>query len=184
LCSELAMEGLTPSFELLQKTCSHLKIPVMVMIRPRPGNFVYSEEEISEMKVHIGRAKQAGAAGVVFGLLTAGGQIDVKNTAELAACASPLPVTFHKAIDELENPVSGVKILKKIKGIARILTSGGKPTAMEGAGIIREMIAAAAGKITILAAGKVTYSNAGEIGRLTGATEFHGRRIVNYQIEG
>jgi copper homeostasis protein len=178
LCSDLANDGLTPSFELMQKTCSTLKIPVMAMIRPRAGNFVYSEEEIHRMKSEIDLAKKAGAAGVVFGLLTPGIKIDKKNTQILSEYAKPLPVTFHKAIDKLENPVEGVSVLKKINGIKRILTSGGKPTALEGKETIRKMIEVAGKQLTILVAGKVLDSNVEEIQELTGAKEFHGRKIV------
>jgi copper homeostasis protein len=178
LCSDLANDGLTPSPELMQKTCLTLKIPVMVMIRPRAGNFVHSEKEIAQMKIDIDRAKKAGAAGVVFGLLTPENNIDEKNTRLLAEYAKPLPVTFHKAIDELENPVEGVRVLKKIDGIKRILTSGGKATAKEGAEILRKMQEEAGQNLIILVAGKVTSKNLGEIQQLTGAKEFHGRRIA------
>ena len=178
LCSDLANDGLTPTPELMQKTCAALKIPVMVMIRPRAGNFVYSEEEINQMKTDIDRAKKAGAAGVVFGLLTADNKIDMENTRILADYAHPMPVTFHKAIDELENPVEGVEALKKISGIKRILTSGGKPTAREGLETLRKMLQTAEGNPIIMIAGKVTDKNVEELQQLTGATEFHGRRIV------
>jgi copper homeostasis protein len=178
LCSDLSNDGLTPSPELMQKTCSTLKIPVMVMIRPRAGNFVHTKKEITRMKTDIDRAKQAGAAGVVFGLLTPENKIDVENTRMLAEYAKPLPVTFHKAIDELKNPVEGVRILKKIKGIKRILTSGGKATAKEGAEILLKMLEEAGQNLIILVAGRVTSENLEEIQQLTGAKEFHGRRIV------
>jgi len=178
LCADLASDGLTPSVGLMQKACSILNIPVMVMIRPRAGGFVYSEEEISKMKSEIDEAKKAGAAGVVFGLLTSENQIDEKNTAILAEYAQPLPVTFHKAIDVLENPVKGAEVLSKINGITRILTSGGKPTAKEGTDILLKMMEVTHKKITILVAGKVLESNISEIQQLTGAKEFHGRRIV------
>lgn len=178
LCSDLASDGLTPSFELMQKTCSKLKIPVMVMIRPRPGNYVYSEKEIDQMKSEIDLAKKASAFGVVFGLINSDNKIDVKNTKILAEYALPLQVTFHKAIDEMENPVEGVSVLKEITGIKRILTSGGKPTAKEGQETIRKMIEVGGEQITILVAGKVLDSNVEEIQKLTGAKELHGRRIV------
>ena len=178
LCSDLANDGLTPSPELMQKTCAALKIPVMVMIRPRAGNFVHSEEEINQMKTDIDRAKKAGAAGVVFGLLTSENKIDVENTLLLVEYAHPLPVTFHKAIDELENLVEGVEALKKISGIKRILTSGGKPTAMEGLENLKKMLQTTDGNPIIMLAGKVTDKNVEELQQLTGATEFHGRRIV------
>ncbi len=178
LCSDLANDGLFPSVELMQLTISALKIPVMVMIRPRAGNFIYTEREIAEMKSEIDLAKKAGATGVVFGLLTADNKIDIKNTQLLADYASPLPVTFHKAIDESENLVDSVIDLLKIANIKRILTSGGRPTALEGQETIRKMIEVAGEQITILVAGKVLDSNAEEIQKLTGAKELHGRRIV------
>lgn len=182
LCSDLASDGLTPSVELMEKACSTLKIPVMVMIRPRAGNFNYSEEEVFQMKTEIDAAKKAGADGIVFGLLNSGNVIDMKNTRILAEYAQPLPVTFHKAIDELENPVEGVRDLLQIKNVKRILTSGGKPTALEGQEVIREMIKVAGEQITILVAGKVLDSNVNEIQKSTGAKELHGRRIVGELI--
>jgi copper homeostasis protein len=179
LCSHLELDGLTPSPELIEKTCSELSIPVMVMIRPRGGNFVYSEEELQTMENEIAMAKKLGAVGIVLGLLTSGNEVDVNNTRRLAAASSPLPVTFHKAIDVMENPVDGVKQLLTIKGITRILTSGGQPTAREGARVIKEMMQTAGDQITLLVAGKVTSENVDEIAALTGAVELHGRRIVS-----
>lgn len=178
LCSDLANDGLTPSYNLMQKTCSELHIPVMVMIRQRAGNFVHTDDEVAEMKKAIDQAKTTKAAGVVFGLLTRENQIDEKNTRILAEYAHPLPITFHKAIDELDDPVEGVRMLKTIPGITRILTSGGKNTAMEGQQTIRQMIEEAGGRIIILVAGKVLDSNVTEIQQKTGAKELHGRRIV------
>ncbi len=178
LCSDLKNDGLTPTPDLMKKTCSLLKIPVMVMIRPRPGNFVYTSAEIQIMKQHIDLAKEAGVAGVVLGLLTPGNQIDLENTKILAKYADPLPVTFHKAIDVLDNPVEGIKLLKEIKGIKRVLTSGGKATAKEGSETIRHMIREAGEDIIILVAGKVTDENIEEIQQLTGGKEFHGKKIA------
>lgn len=178
LCSDLANDGLTPSYTLMQKCCNELKIPVMVMTRPRAGNFVFSEQEIEQTKKDIDLAKKAGASGIVLGLLNKKNEIDIQNTKILAEYAQPLPVTFHKAIDVLKNPVQGVKTLLQINCIARILTSGGQPTAMEGQTVIREMIKVAGDKIIILVAGKVLNSNVHEIQKQTGAAEFHGRKIV------
>ncbi|MFV0591426.1 MAG: copper homeostasis protein CutC [Draconibacterium sp.] len=182
LCSDLANDGLTPSFDLMKQVCSGLTIPVMVMARPRAGNFVHTEDEIKQIKTAIDQAKEAGAQGVVFGLLTTDNKIDEKNTQILAEYALPLPVTFHKAIDELDHPVEGVRILKTIPGIKRILTSGGKATAIEGQEVIRRMIQEAGEQIIILVAGKVLASNVNEIQKLTGAAELHGRRIVGELI--
>jgi copper homeostasis protein len=184
LCSRLDLDGLTPSPELIKYVCNALKIPVMVMIRSRGGDFVYSRDEIKRMHEEILMAKSYGASGIVFGLLTPESQIDTANCHLLTAAAFPLPVTFHKAIDLLDDPAEGVRQLKKLPGINRILTSGGKPTANEGAEKIREMIREAEDKIIILVAGKVTKENVVEISRLTGASEFHGRKIVGELGDG
>lgn len=178
LCSHLELDGLTPDQELIKKTCSNVNIPVMVMIRPRKGDFVYSEEELQQMEKEIDIAKNNGAAGIVFGLLTPENRIDVVNTQRLAIRAAPLPVTFHKAIDCLADPIEGVLALREIKGIKRILTSGGKPTAREGAKVILEMIDKSGDALTIVVAGRVTNENVKEIAELTGAKELHGRKIV------
>jgi copper homeostasis protein len=178
LCSRLDLDGLTPSPELIKNVCSALNIPVMLMIRPRGGDFVYSHDEIKQMLEEIHMAKSIGASGIVFGLLTPDKHIDAANCQLLTAAAFPLPVTFHKAIDLMDDPAEGVRQLKKVPGITRILTSGGMPTAKEGAEKIKEMIREADDKIIILVAGKVTKENVLEISRLTSASEFHGRRIV------
>jgi copper homeostasis protein len=178
LCSHLELDGLTPSPDLIRQTCTELPIPVMVMIRPRAGNFVHSEEEVRLMEEEIAMAKELGASGIVFGLLTGENNIDVINTARLARAANPLPVTFHKAIDVIPDPVDGVRQLLKVPGITRILTSGGKPTARDGVPVICEMIRIAGKQITILVAGRVTGDNVYEIAALTGSREFHGRRVV------
>jgi copper homeostasis protein len=178
LCADLHLDGLTPSFELMKKCCSNLDIPIMVMIRPRAGDFVYSNKEIEQMKLEIDLAKKAGVAGVVFGILTPSNEIDIINTQTLATYAQPLSITFHKAIDELKNPVEGVRLLLKIEGITRILTSGGEITAKEGMQTLREMITASKNKITVLVAGRVSNKNINEIQKLTGSNEFHGKKIV------
>jgi len=178
LCSRLDLDGLTPSSGLIREVCSRLKIPVMVMIRPREGNFVYSEEEIGVMWDEIDQAKTLGAAGVVFGVLTPENQVAIDTCRRLAERAFPLPVTFHKAIDLTSDPAEGVCQLMACGGITRILTSGGKPTAREGAPKIRQMRKIAGDRLIMLVAGKVTCDNLEEIRALTGATEFHGRRIA------
>ena len=178
LCAHLEKDGLTPSPELIQKVCSTLKIPVNVMIRPHQGDFIFSEQEVKQMLAQIDSAKKAGATGIVTGALTPDHQIDVRTITVLAKYSHPLTVTFHKAIDRLEDPVEGVKTLITIPGISHILTSGGETTAISGAAIIRKMIKAAESMITIVVAGKVSKSNLTEVRYLTGAKDFHGRRIV------
>jgi copper homeostasis protein len=178
LCSRLDLDGLTPDPELIREVCLELNIPVMVMIRPREGDFVLRSDEMIRMRREIAMAKRMGASGFVFGLLTPDNQIDLNACRELLFAAAPLPVTFHKAIDSLADPVEGIRQLSTLKGLKRVLTSGGKATALEGASVIREMIGVSAGKLTVLAAGKITPENIQQIAELTGAREFHGRKIV------
>jgi copper homeostasis protein len=178
LCAELHVGGTTPSYALLESVMKNLSIPVMVMIRPRGGNFVYDTLELKTMKQSIDICKSLGVMGVVFGLLDEQNNIDIKNTRNLTEYAAPLEVTFHKAIDEIKNLTRAVQDLKKIEGITRILTSGGKSTALEGADQINEMIRTAGDSIKILAAGRITNKNLNKLSELLHTDEFHGRKIV------
>lgn len=178
LCSALNVGGLTPSRELTEATMRDLSIPVMIMIRPRAGNFVYTEAEMDEMKRSILMGKELGVSGFVFGCLTPGHEIDLEKTSELVRFALPSRVTFHKAIDETPDPVAATRLLAQIPGIQRILTSGGAATALEGKEVLKKMIAAAGDRLTILAAGKVTAENLKQVHAAVGASEYHGRRIV------
>jgi copper homeostasis protein len=179
LCSELDQDGLTPSRELTAQCVYYLTIPVMAMVRPRGGNFVYSEEEIKQMEAEIEFFKQAGVAGVVFGLLTNEGKIDIDNTSRLAKLAFPLEVTFHKAIDYTDDLLKSFQELNEIEGIPRVLTSGGMDTAWNGREVLKQMQRLPDRKIKIIAAGKVLPENRIEIAKYTGIVELHGKRIVS-----
>ena len=178
LCSALDQDGLTPSPELTLKCVQHLAIPVMAMVRPRGGNFVYAEDEILLMEAEIEYFKQSGVAGVVFGLLTNEGAIDVENTRRLAKLASPLEVTFHKAIDYTDDILKSFQELNTIDGITRVLTSGGMDTAWNGRNILKQMQDIQGRRIEIIAAGKVLPGNRVQIAEFTGVSELHGQRIV------
>lgn len=178
LCSALDLDGLTPSEELTRQCVSNLTIPVMAMVRPRGGDFIYSEDEIQQMGAEIEFFKQSGVAGVVFGLLTKDGEIDVKNTSRLARLAMPLEVTFHKAIDYSSNVLNSFQQLNAIEGITRVLTSGGKDTAWNGRDVLKQMQDLPGRRIKIIAAGKVLPENREQIAAYTGAGELHGKRIV------
>ena len=178
LCDDLSVGGITPSYALLDYVMKRLKIPIMVMIRPRGGNFVYDSSELKLMKQSIDVCKSLGVMGVVFGILDNQDLIDAENTKMLAEYADPLEITFHKAIDDTPDPVHSAEILAKIKGITRILTSGGKPTALEGADNINKMSKITAGHLKILAAGRITDKNLEEISGILKVDEFHGRKIV------
>lgn len=180
LCDDLRVGGITPSYALLDSVMKQLKIPVMVMIRPRGGNFVPTASEIKVMKQSIEVCKSLKVMGVVFGILDKQNNIDIAATRMLAECASPLEITFHKAIDDTPDPVRSAEMLTEIKGISRILTSGGRPTALEGAENINEMSKVASGHLKILAAGRITNENLKEISGILDVEEFHGRKIVGY----
>ncbi len=178
LCGDLSVGGVTPSESLTKSCLQSLQIPIMAMVRPRGGNFVYSAEEYQTMKNDIHFFKKAGVAGVVFGILNEKNEVDLQRTKELAELAKPLLVTFHKAIDDTPDPVYAIELLTQIPGIQRVLTSGGRETALEGAAVLRRMKAVGAGRITVLAAGKVTKENLMEVHAAVGTSEYHGKRIV------
>lgn len=178
LCSDLQLDGLTPSAILLNEVKDQVDLPIHAMVRPRAGNFSYSSIEIQQMLRQIDQFHRAGIAAVVFGVLTARQQINLEQTALLARHASPMKVTFHKAFDLCPDPVKGLADLMEIPQVTSILTSGGQPTAWEGLSCLRQLVNAAAGRIEIIAAGKVTRDNLSALHSELQAPAYHGRRIV------
>ena len=177
LCENLAVGGTTPSYGTVKICLEKLNIPIFPMIRVRGGNFIYSKDEIEIMKEDIKIFKELGVKGVVLGCLTSNNKIDLELTKELVDLAYPMEVTFHKAIDEIQNPLDYIDNLINI-GIKRILTSGGKATALEGKDLINEMIKKSNGRLKIVVAGKVTKGNLNGLSNLISADEFHGKLIV------
>lgn len=177
LCENLSVGGTTPSYGTVKLCLEKLNIDIFPMIRPRGGNFIYSDDEIEIMKEDIKVFKNLGVKAVVFGILTEDNKINLKQMEELVNLSHPMEVTFHKAIDELENPLDWIEDLIKI-GVKRILTSGCKATALEGKDMINKMIEKANGKLKIVVAGKVTKENLAELEKLIPANEFHGKQIV------
>jgi copper homeostasis protein len=178
LCSALEQDGLTPSNDLTLQCLKHLSIPIMVMIRPRGGDFVYSITELRQMESDIEFFKKAGVAGVVFGILTPENRIDLENTYRLATLAYPLEVTFHKAIDCSHDILKSFQELNEIEEITHVLTSGGKDTAWNGRFVLKQMHEILKRRIQIIAAGKVLPENRTQIAEFTGVTELHGKRVV------
>ena len=125
LCSNLSIGGTTPSYAVVETAKKILKIPVMVMIRPRGGSFTYSEMEIKKMEQSIEICKELGIYGVVFGILRPDKTVDHSLNQRLADHAENMEITFHKAIDETKHILDAVRDIMKIKGVSRILTSGG-----------------------------------------------------------
>ena len=177
LCENLSVGGTTPSYGTVKICLEKLNIPIFPMIRARGGNFVYSKDEIKIMKEDIKIFKELGVKGVVLGCLTSDNKIDLELTKELVDLAYPMEVTFHKAIDEILNPLDYIDGLVNI-GIKRILTSGGKATALEGKDLINEIIKKSNERLKIVVAGKVTKENLNGLSNLISADEFHGKLIV------
>ena len=178
LCERLEVGGVTPSEDLIRAARQAAgSIPVNVLIRPREGNFVYSEAEVGQMLHSIGLCKELGVNGVVIGALTPAGAVDQATTARLISAARPLSITFHRAIDEAADILAALEDIIAL-GADRILTSGGSPTAYEGRFVLRDLIARAAGRITIMPGCGVRPGNIDEIASVTGAAEFHGSSIL------
>jgi copper homeostasis protein len=178
LCSHLEEGGLTPSKELITKVVKKVNIPVRVMIRPRAGNFIFSEEEIVQMKASIDLCKNAGVEGVVFGVLKGDHTLDLRVISELIAIANPLKIVIHKAIDDTVNPLHAVRELVKLGGVDTVLTSGGFATAAEGKETLKEMLEICWDHIELMPAGSITDKNLSEIDEFLGARAYHGRKIV------
>ena len=162
LCSAPSEGGLTPSAAtmLLARQVEGLKLHVM--IRPRGGDFLYSDEEFAIMKEDIRFARSCGADGVVFGLLTPDGEVDAARTSELVREAGDMAVTFHRAFDMTRDPLRALEDVIA-SGCTRILTSGGCNTALEGLATLRELVARADGRIKIMAGSGVRPENAAQI---------------------
>ena len=172
LCAELRVGGLTPSGELMRRVRDLVRVPIFAMIRPRPGDFVYPENEFALMRSDIALAKRAGMDGVVLGILTRERRVDVTGTRELVALANPLPVTFHRAFDDVADPDAALEDVIAT-GAARILTSGGAHAVPAGIAPLARLVAAAKERIIILPGGGINASNVMDVARQTGARELH-----------
>jgi copper homeostasis protein len=172
LCADLSVGGLTPSRELLRGVREKVYIPVYSMVRPRAGDFVYSDAELGEMERSIAVARECGMDGVVAGVLRKGFKINVSRTRRLVDLARPLPVTFHRAFDECSDVRKALDAVLQT-GAARILTSAGAKTALQGAAILAELVSAARDRVLILPGAGITASNIAKVVEQTGAVEFH-----------
>jgi len=172
LCADLSVGGLTPSKELLRSARERVHIPIYSMIRPRAGDFVYSDSEFAEMRHSVAVAAECGMDGVVLGILRKNRRIDMTRTRRLVDLARPLPVTFHRAFDETPDFARALEEVIQT-GAARILTSAGAKTALQGAAKLAELAAAARDRILVLPGAGITASNLAEVVQKTGAVEFH-----------
>jgi copper homeostasis protein len=159
LCTELSVGGLTPSHGLIEKVVSELNIPTHVLIRPRSGNFTYSKEEVDVMLRDIAFCKKLGCAGIVSGFLTLENKIELEKTKQLIAASKGMEFTFHRAFDWVENPLEELQKLIDLE-VNRLLSSGQKPTAIEGISLLKELQNISKGKIELMPGGGINIENA------------------------
>lgn len=174
LCSDLNVGGCTPSTELLRACAACVDRPIVAMIRPRGGNFVYDNTELRAMRAAMATLRAAGARGFATGALTPAGDIDVGAMKRLVAAADGLPVTFHRAFDTLRAPQVALAGLRDL-GVTRILTSGGAPTALAGSYRLAELVELSRGAVEIIAAGAVRPPNVAQLIDRTKVPAFHAR---------
>ena len=174
LCDNLIEGGTTPSAGMIGRCVARVTIPVVVIIRPRGGDFLYDADEAWVMERDIEVAAESGASGVVIGALAPDGTIDAALTRRLIERARPLSVTFHRAFDMTRDLRRSLDTLLEL-GVDRVLTSGGALTALEGAASIAALVSHANGKIAVMAGGGVRSAHAAGLVGLTGVREVHAR---------
>jgi copper homeostasis protein len=182
LCANLAEDGTTPAPAFVASVVERVRVPVFMIVRPRPGGFVYDAGELQIMLRDIRGAAAAGVSGVVTGALAVDGTIDAAQTRALIDAAHDLPVTFHRAFDRVADKPRALDMLIGA-GVARVLTSGGAPTALEGAAAIAALVRRAGARMTIVAGGGVRAPAVGELIARTGVREVHSRFIDRAGME-
>lgn len=178
LCSKLSLGGLTPSTFQIKESIKRLTIPIKVMVRCRAGNFNYTNKEIDKMLIDIKKIKRLGIKEIVLGALDRNNSIDLNLMQVFSNEASPMSITFHKAIDFTYDIKNEIKKLSKFKNVKSILTSGGATTAEKGKNKLKEIIDTFEGRFHVIIAGSVTKNNLNELHAFIKGKEYHGRKIV------
>jgi len=172
LCDNLLEGGTTPSAGTIALARQSIDIDLNVIIRPRGGDFCYSEIELEVMKYDIEQAKQLGANGVVIGLLKEDGSVDVDRTGALVELARPLSVTFHRAFDMSRDPYEALEALIEL-GLERVLTSGQENSVLEGLDLITDLVRQAGDRIIVMPGGGISERNISKIVAQSGVKEIH-----------
>ena len=172
LCAAIATGGLTPSLGTLIESKKRVRIPVMAMVRPRAGNFLYSESEFAVMQRDAALLLEHGADGIVFGMLHSDGSVDAKRCGKLVELAGERQTVFHRAFDVVYDPARALEELIDV-GFTRVLTSGQRATALEGSDLIRKMVKQADGRIQVLPGAGIREHNVRELIAATGCTQVH-----------
>lgn len=178
LCADSSVGGITPSLETVKLARTQLSIDLYVMIRPRGGNFVYSEDEFQEMKQTISNFKNLGINGFVFGILNENQTIHIQNNAKLVELAKPFPCTFHRAFDEVLEVEQALEDVMAC-GFATVLTSGTFPNVMEGKEVLEKLVIQAQNRIEIMPGGGLRSNNVAELDAVVRANWYHSSAIVD-----
>jgi copper homeostasis protein len=185
LCDNLFDGGTTPSAGMISAVKAAVRIPVFVIVRPRGGGFVYTNEEMGVMRLDIEAARMLGADGVVVGVLTRDARVDAEQLRVLVTAAGQMPVTFHRAFDLTQDRDQALEALMHAH-VRRVLTSGGAPSALEGVEAIAALVKRAAGQIDVMAGGGVREETVQEIVHRSGVREVHvrGTRAARTPMSG
>jgi len=177
LCAGLPLGGLTPSAGAMSLAGERLRVPFHVLVLPRAGGYVLTGADLEVMRRDIAMARAAGAGGVVVAALHADGTVDRETMARLIGWARPMSVTFHRAFDQVPDPMVGLDQVAEL-GVSRVLTAGAAPRAVEGTAVLAQLVARSGGAVTILAGGGVRAHNVVEVVRQSGVPEVHARDIT------
>lgn len=180
LCTDLGVGGLTPSRDLIRKVTSELTIPVHVLVRPRKGDFVFSEVEFHEMLETIKFCRELNCAGVVSGVLRQENEIDFERTKQLVKATEGMEFTFHRAFDEVADPISAVNTLIAL-GVDRLLSSGQELNAVDGIPLLKQLQEHSAGRIEIMPGAGINETNA-QLFKAAGFQSIHLSAIKKAQV--
>ena len=158
LCKDLHLDGLTPDYETAKRTIDKLNIPVFILIRPREGDFIYSDEEFELMKDDIIKFKEIGCKGIVSGVLNDDNSIDIERTKDLIELSRPLEFTFHRAFDVVNNPLIEIENLIEM-GVDRVLTSGQKKKAIDGLALLKQLNNISNNRLVIMPGSGISKNN-------------------------
>lgn len=178
LCADMSVGGTTPSIEIIQQAREHLTIDLYVMIRPRGGNFVYSELEFEQMKSEIETIKKLGVNGFVFGILKDDNTINIEQNKALVELAKPFPCTFHRAFDEVSDIKKALEDVISC-GFSTILTSGTFPNVMEGKEVLKQLVNQAKNRIEIMPGGGLRSANISALDEMVNANWYHSSAITD-----
>lgn len=180
LCTNLKEGGTTPDLEMVKMARQNISIPIYIMIRPRGGNFVYTNEEFEQMKTEISVFKSLNVDGFVFGILDENNEVDINRNTELVTLASPLPCTFHRALDITPDYKKSLETIINCS-FKTILTSGQSSDALSGLHILSDLLKLANNRITIMPGGGIRSGNILKIIEKTNVMFYHSSAIINQE---